>query len=67
MKTLNEIFEHTLEDMYFAENAITKALPKVAKAAKDAKLKKAAEESSNRSSNRSARRHRARNATPSKA
>jgi len=44
MKTLAEIFEHTLEDVYYAENAITKALPKVAKAATDAKLKKAAEE-----------------------
>jgi ferritin-like metal-binding protein YciE len=44
MKTLAEIFEHTLEDVYYAENAITKALPKVAKAAKDAKLKKAAED-----------------------
>ncbi|AMS45141.1 YciE/YciF ferroxidase family protein [Aminobacter aminovorans] len=44
MKTLAEIFEHTLEDMYFAENAVTKALPKVAKAAKDTKLKKAAED-----------------------
>jgi len=44
MKTLAEIFEHTLEDMYFAENAIIKALPKVAKAAKDTKLKKAAED-----------------------
>ncbi|MCX8572047.1 ferritin-like domain-containing protein [Aminobacter sp. MET-1] len=44
MKTLAEIFEHTLEDMYFAENAITKALPKVANAANDAKLKKAAED-----------------------
>lgn len=44
MKTLAEIFEHTLQDMYFAENAITKALPKVAKAANDAKLKKAAQD-----------------------
>ncbi|MCV3210033.1 ferritin-like domain-containing protein [Mesorhizobium sp. YC-39] len=44
MKTLAEIFEHTLEDVYFAENAITKALPKVARAATDAKLKKAVEE-----------------------
>ena len=34
MKTLAEIFEHTLQDVYYAENAITKALPKVAKAAK---------------------------------
>ena len=44
MKTLADIFEHTLEDIYYAENAITKALPKVAKAAKDTKLKKAAED-----------------------
>ena len=44
MKTLADIFEHTLQDVYYAENAITKALPKVAKAAKDAKLKKAAED-----------------------
>ncbi|MGE0213006.1 MAG: ferritin-like domain-containing protein [Parvibaculaceae bacterium] len=44
MKTLADIFEHTLEDVYYAENAITKALPKVAKAATDAKLRKAAEE-----------------------
>ena len=44
MKTLAEIFEHTLQDMYYAENAITKALPKVARAAKNAELKKAAEE-----------------------
>ena len=44
MKTLGDIFEHTLQDMYYAENAITKALPKVAAAANDAKLKKAAED-----------------------
>lgn len=44
MKTLSDIFEHTLQDIYYAENAITKALPKVAKAAKSAKLKQAAEE-----------------------
>jgi ferritin-like metal-binding protein YciE len=43
MKTLADIFEHTLEDVYYAENAIAKALPKVAKAATDANLKKAAE------------------------
>jgi ferritin-like metal-binding protein YciE len=28
MKTLADIFEHTLQDVYYAENAITKALPK---------------------------------------
>ena len=44
MQTLAEIFEHTLQDIYYAENAITKALPKVAQKATDAKLKKAAEE-----------------------
>ena len=44
MKTLADIFEHTLQDIYYAENAMTKALPKVAKAAKSAELKKAAED-----------------------
>ena len=44
MKTLAEIFEHTLQDIYYAENAITKALPKVAQKATDAKLKKAVED-----------------------
>ena len=44
MKTLADIFEHTLQDIYYAETAITKALPKVAKAATDPKLKKAAED-----------------------
>ncbi len=44
MKTLADIFEHTLEDIFYAENAIAKALPKVAKAATDANLKKAAED-----------------------
>lgn len=42
MKTLADIFVHTLQDVYYAENAIKKALPNVAKAAKDAKLKQAA-------------------------
>lgn len=44
MKTLAEIFEHTLKDIYYAENAITKALPKVAKAVTDKNLKKAVED-----------------------
>ena len=43
MKTLAEAFEHTLHDIYYAENALTKALPKVAKAAGNAELKKAVE------------------------
>lgn len=43
MKTLADIFDHTLQDIYYAENAMTKALPKVAKSVKDAKLKQAIE------------------------
>lgn len=40
MKTLAELFEHTLKDVYYAENAIVKALPKVSSAVKSAELKK---------------------------
>lgn len=39
MKTLAEAFHHTLQDIYFAENALTKALPKVAGAATNAEFK----------------------------
>lgn len=39
MKTLAEVFHHTLQDMYYAENALTKALPKVAGAASDPAFK----------------------------
>ncbi|WP_412065688.1 ferritin-like domain-containing protein [Rhizobium sp. SYY.PMSO] len=41
METLAELFEHTLKDVYYAENAIAKALPKVSKTVKNAELKKA--------------------------
>ena len=41
MKTLADAFEHTLQDIYYAENALTKALPKVAKAAGSAELQTA--------------------------
>jgi ferritin-like metal-binding protein YciE len=41
MKNLADIFEHTLQDVYYAENAITKALPKMSKAVKNADLKNA--------------------------
>ena len=41
METLAELFEHTLKDVYYAENAIAKALPKVSKAVKNSELKKA--------------------------
>lgn len=44
MKTLADIFEHTLQDIYYAEGAITKALPKVAKTVKNAAFKKAVED-----------------------
>jgi ferritin-like metal-binding protein YciE len=43
-KDLNALFVHTLKDIYFAENAIVKALPKMIKAAKHAELKKAFDE-----------------------
>jgi ferritin-like metal-binding protein YciE len=40
---LSGLFLHTLKDVYFAENAITKALPKLMTAAKSPPLKKAFE------------------------
>ena len=43
MKTLAEAFHHTLKDIYYAEKALTKALPKVASAAGTSDLKKAVE------------------------
>ncbi len=41
MKTLSDAFEHTLQDIYYAENALVKALPKVQQAANGKKLKDA--------------------------
>ncbi|MET0195124.1 MAG: ferritin-like domain-containing protein [Hyphomicrobiaceae bacterium] len=41
MKTLADAFEHTLQDVYYAENAIAKALPKVIDAVSNAELKTA--------------------------
>ena len=41
METLSEIFTHTLKDIYYAETALTKALPKMASAAGNADLKAA--------------------------
>ncbi|MGX1259067.1 ferritin-like metal-binding protein YciE [Sinorhizobium fredii] len=43
MQTLAELFEHTLQDVQYAENAIVKALPKVIKAVQAAPLKRAIE------------------------
>ncbi len=39
MNTLSDVFHHTLKDIYYAEKALLKALPKVAEAASP-KLKK---------------------------
>jgi ferritin-like metal-binding protein YciE len=39
MKTLAEAFHHTLQDIYYAEKALTKALPDVAKAATNPEFK----------------------------
>jgi ferritin-like metal-binding protein YciE len=41
MKTLAEAVVHTLKDIYYAETALTKALPKMAQAAGNADLKAA--------------------------
>jgi ferritin-like metal-binding protein YciE len=40
-KTLNDLFYETLKDIYYAERQILKALPKMARAAQDEKLKAA--------------------------
>lgn len=41
MKSLDDLFLHTLKDVYYAERQIMKALPKMAKAAESDKLKQA--------------------------
>ena len=41
METLNELFEDTLKDVYFAENEILKALPKMASKATSEDLQQA--------------------------
>lgn len=43
MKELRKLFEHTLMDIYYAEQQIIKTLPKLAKKAKSPDLKKAFE------------------------
>ncbi|TDK39584.1 ferritin-like domain-containing protein [Rhizobium deserti] len=40
-KTLDDLFYETLKDIYYAERQIAKALPKMARAAQDEKLKAA--------------------------
>lgn len=39
MKTLADAFEHTLRDVFYAENVISKALPKVIEAVSNGELK----------------------------
>jgi ferritin-like metal-binding protein YciE len=39
IKTLDDLFVHTLRDMYYAENQITKALPKMIEKATNPQLK----------------------------
>jgi len=41
MKTMEDLFYALLQDVYYAEKQLTKALPKMAKEAEDAELKKA--------------------------
>jgi ferritin-like metal-binding protein YciE len=40
IKTLEDLFEHGLQDIYYAENQILKALPKLIEAATNLQLKK---------------------------
>jgi ferritin-like metal-binding protein YciE len=42
-KTLNDLFLHTLKDVYYAEKQILKSLPKMAKAAESEELRQAFE------------------------
>lgn len=44
MKNLSDVFVHTLKDVYYAENALTKAIPKVATAASSKDLKRVLKE-----------------------
>ncbi len=41
MKTMAEAFHHTLQDIYYAEGALVKAIPKMIEAAQDAATKQA--------------------------
>jgi ferritin-like metal-binding protein YciE len=44
MESLKDLFEHELRDIYYAEKALVKALPKMAKGATSEKLKEGIEE-----------------------
>ncbi len=53
MHTLNELFEETLKNVYFADNAILKALPKMTKQASSKDSKAAFTEHASRPKDRS--------------
>src|SRR6185437_3966621 len=55
IKTLDDLFVHTLEDMYDAEHAIAKSLPKMAQKAGQAELRQAFEKHLNATRNQIAR------------
>jgi ferritin-like metal-binding protein YciE len=44
IKTLDDLFVHTLQDIYYAENQILKALPKMIKKVSDPQLREALKE-----------------------
>ena len=48
ISTLEELFEHGLKDIYYAENQILKALPELIESATNPQLKKGLEGSSQR-------------------
>jgi ferritin-like metal-binding protein YciE len=52
---LNKLFVHTLKDVYYAENAISKTLPKMMKAAKSKELQAAFEKHMGETENQVAR------------
>ena len=51
IKTLDDLFVHTLQDIYYAENQITKALPKMIQKASDPQLKQGFEKHLNETRN----------------
>ena len=48
IKTLDDLFVHTLQDIYYAENQITKALPTMIEKATDPRLKQGVPDASER-------------------
>ncbi len=51
IKTLDDLFVHTLQDIYYAENQITKALPTMIQKASDPQLKQGFEKHLNETRN----------------